>query len=167
MFCPQCATENDLQQGYCRHCGLPLAGARLALERRFDQALAEIEASRLSFRRTRTFVLAGLIWAVFSALFFIFGAPFTTGLASSIIGLCMFLSFASVFVVKGFKRINLAYRHLSVKEEASGPLLGQRGREGAALLEESTRSEIDAGLQVTSSVTEHTTLDLGTHRPKR
>ena len=76
-------------------------------------------------------------------------------------------SFASVFVVKGFKRINLAYRHLSVKEEASGPVLGQRGREGAALLEESTRSEIDAGLQVTSSVTEHTTLDLGTHRPKR
>lgn len=47
MFCPQCSTENDLQQGYCSHCGLPLTTARLALERRFDQALVEIKASRL------------------------------------------------------------------------------------------------------------------------
>lgn len=165
MFCPQCATENDLQQGYCRHCGLPLAAARLALERRFDQALAELEASRLSLRRARTFVIAGLIWAVFSALFFLFGAPFTTGLASLITAICIFLSFASVFGVKGFKRLNLAYRHLTDKEEASGPLLRQR--EGAALSEESMRGEIDAGVQLPNSVTDHTTLDLGTHQPKR
>ena len=167
MFCPQCGTENDSQQGYCRHCGLPLSGARLALERRFDLALAEIEASRLSLRRARTFMIAGLIWSVFAALFLLFGSPFTTGLAPLIISICIFLSFASVFGVKGFKQINVAYRHLSAKEEASGPLLGQSGGERAALSEESTRGVIDAGLQVPNSVTEHTTLDLGTHQPKR
>lgn len=167
MFCPQCATENDLQQGYCRHCGLPLAGARLALERRFDQALTQIEASRLSLRRARTFVIAGLIWAVFAALFFLFGAPFTTGLASSIMAICIFLSFASVFGAKGFKRINLAYRYLSAKEEASGPLLKQSGRDGATLSDDRTRGQIDEGMQVPNSVTEHTTLDLRTHQSKR
>ena len=167
MFCPQCATENDSQQGYCRRCGLPLAGARLALERRFDQALAEVEAARLSLRRARTFVVAALIWSVFAALFFLFGAPFTTGLAPLIVVICMLLSLASVFGVKGLKRMNLAYRYLSTKEEASGLLLSQVERDRAALLNKSTRGEMDAGVQLPDTVTEHTTLDLGKHQPKR
>jgi hypothetical protein len=167
MFCPECGTENDSQQGFCRHCGLPLAGARLALERRFDQLLVEIEASRLSLRRARTFVIAGLIWAVFAALFFLFSSPFTTGLASSIIAICIFLSLAAVFAVKSFKRINVAHRHLSAKEEASGPLLGGGAAERAALSQESARNDIDAVVQVPNSIAEHTTLDLGPHHLKR
>ena len=166
MFCPQCGTENDSHQGYCRHCGLSLSGARLALERRFDQALAELEASRLSLRRARTFVIAGLIWSVFSALFFFFGAT-STSLGSWILVICMLLSLAAVFGVKGFKRINLAYRHLSAQDGPRGPLLEQSGREGAALSEKSTIGVIDGGIEVSNSVTEHTTLDLRTHQPKR
>ncbi|HEX6733152.1 MAG TPA: zinc ribbon domain-containing protein [Pyrinomonadaceae bacterium] len=166
MFCPQCATENDSQQGYCRKCGLPLAGARLALERHLDQTLAEFEGSRVSFRRARTFMIGALIWAVFSALFFLTGAAFTRELLPLVIGVYMFLSLASVFEVKGLKRFNRAYRQLTGNAGSTGPVLGKSGRDTAALPEGSTADEIVAPVRIPISVVEQTTLDLKRHQPK-
>lgn len=166
MFCPQCATENDSQQGYCRECGLPLAGARLALERHLDQTLAEFEASRVSFRRARTFLIGALIWAVFAALFFLIGAPFIRELLPLVIGVYIFLTLASVFEVKGLKRFTRAYRQLTGNAGSTGQFLGKSGREAAALPEGSTAGEIDAPVRIPSSVVEQTTLDLNRRLPK-
>ncbi|MCA1616460.1 MAG: hypothetical protein LC800_20670, partial [Acidobacteria bacterium] len=46
MFCPRCATENGEEQKFCRRCGLPLAGARLALEGRVEEAQPLVEKAR-------------------------------------------------------------------------------------------------------------------------
>jgi hypothetical protein len=165
MFCPQCATENESQH-YCRECGLPLAGACLALERHLDQALAEFEASRVSLRRARAFMIGALIWAVFAALFFLIGAPFTRELLPLVIGVYMFLSLASVFEVKGLKRFNRAYRQLTGNAGSTGPVLGKTGRDAAALTEGRTAGEIDAPVRIPSSVVEQTTLDLKRYQPK-
>lgn len=166
MFCPQCAAENDSQQGYCRECGLPLAGARLALERHLDQTLAAFEASRVSFRRARAFLIGALIWSVFFALFFFIGTPITRELLPLVIGVYMFLSLASVFEVIGLKRFNRAYRQLTGNAESTGPVLGKSGRDAVALPEGSTAGEIDAPVRIPSSVVEQTTLDLMRHQPK-
>jgi hypothetical protein len=42
MFCPRCATENGLEQGYCRQCGQALADVRLALDGRSTEALERL-----------------------------------------------------------------------------------------------------------------------------
>ena len=163
MFCPQCATENDSQQGYCRECGLPLAGARLALEQHLDQTLAEFEASRVSFRRARAFLIGALIWAVFAGLFFLIGAPFSRELLPLVIGVYLFLSMASVFEVKGLKRFNRAYRHLTRNAGPTVPVLGKSRRDAAVLPEV---GEIDPPVRIPSSVVEQTTLDLKRRPPK-
>jgi hypothetical protein len=40
MFCPRCSAENNLEQKYCRQCGLQLTAARIALHGGVDEALA-------------------------------------------------------------------------------------------------------------------------------
>ena len=166
MFCPQCATQNDSQQHYCRECGLPLAGARLALERHLDQTLAEFETSRVSFRRARAFLIGALIWAVFSALFFFIGTPITRDLLPLVLGVYMLLTLASVFEVNGLRRFNRAYRQLTGNAGLTGPVLGKSGRDAAALPEGITAGEIDAPVRIPSSVVEQTTLDLKRRAPK-
>jgi hypothetical protein len=44
MFCPRCATENSLEQGYCRQCGQVLSDVRLALEGSSTEALEKLRA---------------------------------------------------------------------------------------------------------------------------
>src|SRR3712207_2719722 len=39
MFCPRCGAENNLDQKYCRRCGLQLVAARIALQGSIDEAL--------------------------------------------------------------------------------------------------------------------------------
>lgn len=165
MFCPQCAKENDSLQGYCRECGLPLAGARLALERHFEQALAEFETARVSLRRARTFTIGALIWALIYG-FFLIGAPFTGELLPLLIGVCIFLFSASVFGVKGLKGINKAHRQLTGNAGSTGPVLGKSGPEAAVLPEVSRAGELDAPVRFSGSVVEQTTLDLKRHQPE-
>src|SRR6266849_2557631 len=40
MFCPRWSAENNLEQKYCRQCGLQLTAARIALHGGVDEALA-------------------------------------------------------------------------------------------------------------------------------
>ena len=42
MFCPGCGTENNVEQSYCRLCGMTLLGARLSLEGRMDEAVTKL-----------------------------------------------------------------------------------------------------------------------------
>jgi zinc ribbon protein len=60
MFCPNCGSENDQQKSYCRHCGLPLAAVRLAVDGRVDEAIKTIEAHR-SLRLYRGRMLIGVL----------------------------------------------------------------------------------------------------------
>jgi uncharacterized membrane protein YvbJ len=39
MFCPQCGTENNLEQKCCRQCGQQVTDARIALRGDADEAL--------------------------------------------------------------------------------------------------------------------------------
>ncbi len=42
MYCPRCATENRVEQKYCRNCGLSLMSVRLALEGAVDESAGRI-----------------------------------------------------------------------------------------------------------------------------
>ena len=46
MFCPRCATQNELEQSYCRQCGQSLDVVHLALEGRAIQSLEQIRRSQ-------------------------------------------------------------------------------------------------------------------------
>ena len=41
MFCPRCGAENNLEQKYCRRCGLELAAARISLQGGVGKALTK------------------------------------------------------------------------------------------------------------------------------
>ncbi|HKY04700.1 MAG TPA: zinc-ribbon domain-containing protein, partial [Blastocatellia bacterium] len=43
MFCPNCGTNNNPEQKYCRQCGQHLAATRIALEGGFDHALDKLK----------------------------------------------------------------------------------------------------------------------------
>ena len=70
MFCPNCGSENDQQKSYCRHCGLPLAAVRLAVDGRVDEAIKTIQGQRgLRLYRGRMLIGALLILIAISTIF--------------------------------------------------------------------------------------------------
>lgn|SRR5262245_31742715 len=46
MYCPRCGAENMSNQQYCRKCGLALPAVALALEGRFQDAIASLDRAQ-------------------------------------------------------------------------------------------------------------------------
>jgi len=58
MFCPSCATENQTEQKYCRHCGQQLTSLQLALEGRVDEAVKTLKIGEKTPQRVKYVLLA-------------------------------------------------------------------------------------------------------------
>lgn len=152
MYCPQCGTQNEPRQGYCRQCGQPLMSVQLALDGKVDEATAKFKkaedvlaAGLLTFA---IFVLGGIISLVIGGL-----APFAI---SVILGFTICLP----IVVTGLVRVDRLRRLLDPQEGLRNLSLEQSARPVAALPAARTTDPLDSRLPIPGSVTEHTTFSL-------
>lgn len=159
MYCPQCGTQNEPRQSYCRQCGQPLTSVQLALDGRVDEATAKFKKAEdllagglLTFA---IFVLTGIISLVFAGL-----VPFAINI---ILGFTICLP----IVVTGLVRVDRLRRLLDPKEGPGKLLPGQSARPVAALSAVRATDPLDSRLPVPGSVTEHTTLSLKTPEPNQ
>src|SRR3712207_6576703 len=106
MFCPQCATENNDGQKFCRQCGLSLLGARFALEGRATDLIRRGKQAQLM-------VLAGTISSLLGLGLLSLSA--TLNLEGLIIVACLFLLVGLLLSILCFFRLS-AFAPRSVGE---------------------------------------------------
>lgn len=152
MFCPQCGTENEAEQSFCRKCGLPLSAVRLAVDGSVAKALAKVKQSDKALRNG-TFVSALLLAitlyaAVRSGPFEIVIDPLVLRISNWMVGLFVTLVLGLPIVIVGLIRLRHARRLLEAPQEKPTSLLNEDGNTTA--LPPAT----------TISVTEETTMKL-------
>src|SRR5262245_9113631 len=158
MFCPQCATENEVEQGYCRHCGQALADVRLALEGRASESLARLKkGAKWMNGGIATLVTFTLIATLVAILGIVLGAVSLTAIAMINVLLGALIGFPLVFAGKA--NLKRATRLLSGSHpERVHRILDARKHAGDLL---TTGLSADAPKSSEpGSVTEHTTLEL-------
>jgi len=76
MFYPRCGTENDLEQGYCRQCGLSFTDVRLALQGAATESLAQLKSSaQVMNGGIATLAVSTLIAVIFTFIGVALGDP--------------------------------------------------------------------------------------------
>ena len=99
MFCPRCSIENNLEQKYCRQCGLQLTAARIALQGTVDEALAK-------YRKGAMLLSGGSLFLILSALvalanIFLNSMPWNYGVVINLlIGLIVTVPIVGVGIVR-------------------------------------------------------------------
>ena len=160
MFCPRCSAENNLEQKYCRQCGLQLTTARIALHGGVDEALAR-------FRRGEG-VLAGgsifLILCVMAALANVFlnSGPWNYAI---IINLLIGLIVAAPMITIGMVRLRGARRSLQPKDE-QGQLVNNHAQGETLAASAHPADRLLSAVEVPDSITEGTTRHLTTPKDK-
>ena len=149
MYCPKCTAQNETEQKYCRHCGLPLTILQLALEGRVDEGVAKYKkGGDLLSGSTITLGLC-----LFGALINILLIPSPWNVyavvANSIVGLMVALP----MVITGHVRLSRAKRLLSSEDQAHRLM---KAESPPARVTDPLLSRIP----IPSSVTEQTTLNL-------
>jgi hypothetical protein len=155
MYCPRCNTENESGRGYCRRCGLPLGGVRLALEGQAEGALSK-------YRKGAGALAAGAVTSVACALIALLNSllssePRNYGV---LINLLVGLLVATPMIVAGLVRVSRAERLLGGKDLAL-PLVSEQAGELAPLPPAGREINPLAGSSPQrNSVAEQTTLEL-------
>jgi hypothetical protein len=157
MFCPQCSTQNEAKQSYCRQCGQTLSAVHLALSGRADEAIARFRQARKSLNYGLTFLGMFILIALFTFLlagvvpYAVLGIGFVVCLPSILKGVTL------------LKRVG----DLLNASEVPNSLITKRTVPSAI---ESTPTRATNSMDVTShapdSVAVGTTLDLNTYKPK-
>ena len=147
MFCPKCAAENDVDKGYCRQCGQPLAAVRLALEGRIDEAIKTVEGDRKLTGYRFRIGIAGLVIL----------ASILTILTGFQIGFANIQSASAVLIL-----VALFLWHLSQKYHRVARLLDPEDQSLTPKLTSSAREEnqLRVGAVAPDSITEQSTLEL-------
>lgn len=157
MFCPRCATQNDLAQNYCRQCGQPLSGVRLDLEGIRRRSLELKRSERLIRMGTTTLILFNFITLIVALT-----ALTTTGLTPSILSiifdLVLGLGISVPLILVGKSRYRRA-TFLPDGEIEPAHSLPDRTRPLDQLTTAGLGTDLDR-LAEQGSVTEHTTLNL-------
>lgn len=91
MFCPRCATENKLEQRYCRQCGLTLPAVRLALEGQIDEAIKKYKKSESAFDWAFVVLLIGGVNAAINAFFHAWPVAIISGALGFVFGIILIL----------------------------------------------------------------------------
>ncbi len=162
MFCPQCSAENNLEQKYCRRCGLQLTAARIALPGVVDEALA-------TYRKGANLLSGGSIFLIFSVMaalanILLNSSPWNYGV---IINLLLGLVITVPMIVIGIARLRRAQRALQPKDER-GQLESDysQGKETLAAPAHPT-GRLLSPVEAPESITEGTTRHLTTSERRR
>jgi hypothetical protein len=161
MFCPRCSAENNLQQKYCRQCGLQLTSAWLALQGGVDEAPTKNKTGE------RLLVVGNilLILSVLAALtnILLASGPWNYGV---IVNLLIGLIVSVPMITIGLARLRRARRGLQQRAERD-----QLASDDTPRRESLTETTYPTGRLFSSpalnSVTEGTTRHLTTPEPKR
>ena len=158
MFCPRCATENELEQGYCRQCGLSLSDVRLALEGNPSESLQKLHAgTRWMNGGIATLISFILIALLLSVLGIALGNPVLSSIAMLNVLLGALIGFPLVFVGKA--SVKRATRLLSGAQHQVGHGAPNSLQRPSELLTTGLDKRAK-NIHIPGSVTEHTTLDL-------
>ncbi len=156
MYCPKCSAQNETEQKYCRHCGLPLAIVQLGLDGRVDEALAMYKKGGGSLSGGTI----ALVLCLFGAIINMFLIPGSWNgyvvVANSIVGLLIALP----MIIAGHVRLSRAKRLLS-SEDQPHRLIPAESKSTAALLPRAIETDpLVSRAPIPGSVTEQTTLNL-------
>ena len=155
MYCPRCSARNQSEEKYCRQCGLPLGGVRLALEGRAEEAASQ-------YKKGGGLLSAGAIILAVCVLiallnFFLSSEPGSYGV---LINLLIGLLVALPMIVAGMVSVSRAERLLNDKG-LKVSLTGEQTDEPALLPPAGRQSDLPVeSLSSPNSVTEQITLKL-------
>lgn len=155
MFCPQCSTQNETEQRFCRQCGLSLTDVVHALEGRSH-------VTRLKLKGSETVILAsGVLLSIFTLvalLTLVLGFLSNGVLYTGVLFLPFFALLGTLPLIFG----GLARLH------RDNQLLEAKGKSDRLELEHAEKRDVllPASLSpilMPSSVTEHTTRELSSY----
>lgn len=155
MFCPQCSTQNETEQKFCRHCGLPLTAVVHALEGRSHE-------THLKLKGSETVILAsGVLLSIFTlvALLTLLLGFLSSGVLYTRV---LFLPFFALLGTLPLIFAGLARLHRDHQ------LVEGKGKSNRLELEHSEKREVltpasRSPILMPSSVTEHTTRELSSY----
>ena len=161
MFCPRCSAENNLEQKYCRQCGLQLTAARIALHGGVDEALARYWWGEGLLAGGSIFLILAVLVAL--ANIFLNSGPWNYAV---IINLLIGLIVTVPMITIGMVRLRRARRALQLKDE-QGQLASDHSQ-GEKTLAESPHpaDHLLSAVEVPDSITEGTTRHLTTPEDK-
>ena len=154
MFCPQCGTQNELKQGYCRQCGLALATVHIALTGRGDEVIRDAQRAERALARglgtCGTFILVGVLIALIG------GGGLVPVVTYAALGLIAGLP----LILNGMRHLRHASRLLDASAAPGDSLLEQSRRPIVALPATHATHPLGSRPGGSASVTENTTLEL-------
>jgi len=167
MICPRCGTENDLEQSYCRQCGLTLSTVRLALEGHLDEAMVKIKHARNTLRNGAGITVMSVLILILGHLIGSIGGSvlILTPFDLLVVGIISLIGVP--LIIKGALGIERANNLLSGKDMLGRSTLGRPEQSSTALPSGDVANSLDARLQAPEPVTEHTTIHLEGRKPER
>ncbi len=161
MFCPRCSTENNLEQKYCRQCGLQLTAVWLALQGVVDEALTKYKAGAMLLTGGSIFLSLSALVAL--ANIFLNSIPWNYGV---IINLLIGLVVAVPMIAIGMVRPATAHHAFQTKDE-QGQLASHDSRDKETLAASSHADRLPSPMEAPNSITERTTVHLKSPEQKR
>ena len=162
IFCPRCATENGVEQGYCRQCGQGLSGIQWVLDGNVAVSQRRLQAAEKWIKAGNSTLIAFISIAVtIATLGVVIGNPILVAIAMLNVLVGALIGFPLFFV--GNAKLIKAKRLLSQADISSRPAIAGASRN--QLVTPQT-SDLPAPANQ-SSITEHTTLHLTEPNPTR
>ena len=161
MYCPRCSAENNLEQKYCRQCGLQLTAVQIALH-------GGVVETPARYWRGEGLVAGGSIFLILSVLaalanIFLNSGPWNYAV---IINLLIGLIVTVPMITIGTVRLRRARRALQLKDEP-GQLASDYSQSEKTLSAATHPAErLTSALAVPDSITEGTTRHLTTPKDK-
>ena len=164
MLCPQCGSENNLEQSYCRQCGLTLSSVRVALEGGLLEAMEKIKNARKMLRNGAGIISMSILILILGHLIGAIGGTFLILTPVDLLMVGMITLIGVPLVIKGTLGIERANNLLSGEVTSGRSSLRQGERSSTALVSTGPGNSAGARLESPASVTEHTTMHLEDHK---